>query len=251
MKANNQQLKIKLLNIVLNYIYNRNWVNYDNFADQFVNNILIEFNNRNFDLKRALKKSGNTFFRLNPIAKDKFLSDELSEKIVDAWRKGTPSLLSILTFTDIFPEIAFILDNDVKVEVKKLDVPEDKIQEALRDALREKGASPIPRRGKDTVLEVADLEHFYLEVKGRKFSFSAVVKGYKSLSKLNWESISHQITKAYQTRPDYILLLSAREPVNGVITYMTDYGESVGNKNLLLFMPPMDLAKFLKWRRII
>ncbi len=64
-------------------------------------------------------------------------------------------------------------------------------------------------------------------------------------------SISHQITKAYQTRPDYILLLSAREPVDGVITHMTDYGERVGNKNLIVLVPPMDLAKFLRWRGVI
>jgi len=251
MEPNNQQLKIKLLNIVLNHIYNRNWVNYDNFADNFVDNILEGFNNGNFDLKKALKKSGATFFRLNSITKEKFLSNELSGKLMDAWRKATASLLPILTFTDIFPETFSVPDSDIKEKVERLNVSEDKIQEVLRDALREKGAFPIPRRRKDTVLEIADLEHFYLEVKGRRFSFSAVVKGYKSLSKLNWESISHQITKAYQTRPDYILLLSAREPVDGVITRMIDYGESVGNKNLIVFVPPMDLAKFLRWRGLI
>ncbi len=102
-------------------------------------------------------------------------------------------------------------------------------------------------------MEVADLEHFYLEVKGVKFSFSAVVKGFRSLSatKMNWESISYQITKAYETRPDYILLLSAKEPVDGVITRMVDYGKSVGNRHLVIFAPPMDVAKLLKWRRVI
>lgn len=118
-----------------------------------------------------------------------------------------------------------IQDRDVEEKAERLDVPENRIQEELRDALREKGAFPISRRKKDTVLEVADLEQFYLEVKGRRFSFSAIVKGYRSLPKLNWESISHQITKAYQTRPNYILLLSAREPVDGVITLATNYGK--------------------------
>ena len=251
MKQSTQQLKIKLLNIVLNYIYNRDWVNYDNFADHFVDKILEEFRNGNFDLKRVLNKSNATFFRLNNITRDDFLSEEFSERLVDAWRKGISSAFPILTFTDIFPEITSISDNEVLEKAQRLDVPEERIQEELRNALREKGASPISRRGKDTALEVADLEHFYLKIKGRRFSFSAVVKGYRSLSKLNWKSISHQITKAYQTRPNYILLLSAREPVDGVITHMTDYGERVGRKGLIIFVPPTDLAKFLRWRQVI
>ncbi len=250
MEQNNQQLKIKLLNIVLNYIYNRNWVNYDDFANRFTDDTLEEFNNGNFELEKVLKPN-SSFFRLNSITKDKFLAGNLPEKLLESWRKGTANFLPILTFTDIFPEVASVLDSRVKEKVERLDVPEDRIQEVLRDALRERGASPIPRRSKDTVLEIADLEHFYLEIKGRRFSFSAIVKGYKSLYKLNWESISHQITKAYQTRPNYLLLLSAREPVDGVITLMTDYGKSVGNNNLIIFIPPMDLAKFLKWRGII
>jgi len=100
---------------------------------------------------------------------------------------------------------------------------------------------------------IADLEHFYLEVKGIKFSFSAVVKGFRSLSKprVNWESVSYQITKAYETRPDYIFLLSAKEPVDGVITRFVDYGDSVGNRHLVIFVPPMDVAKLLRWRGII
>jgi hypothetical protein len=71
------------------------------------------------------------------------------------------------------------------------------------------------------------------------------------MRKLNWESISHQMTKAYETKPNYILVLSAREPVDGVITQMMHYAESVGNKNLVIFAPPLDVAKFLRWRRVI
>lgn len=252
MERSNPQLKIKLLNIVLNYIYNRDWVNYDDFADQFTDDILEKFNAGNFDLKIILNKSHSTFFDLNSITKDKFFSVDLSEKLLNVWKKEMTCSLPILLFIDIFPEIASIPDSKLKEKVEKLVVvPEDKIQEALRNALREKGASPIARRTKDSVLEVADLEHFYLEIKGKRYSFSAVVKGYKSLSKLNWESVSHQITKAYQTRPNYILLLSAREPVDGVITLLTDYGKSVRNTNLVIFVPPLDLAKFLEWREII
>jgi hypothetical protein len=246
----NNQVRIKILNVVLNYIYSHAWVNYDNFADTFVDSILRDFSSGSFDLRKCLAGCSPTFFNLNSITRDKFLSEDFSARIRDAWRKMAAEQLPILSFADIFPEIVSISDLEVKKAAANLDVPEDKIQQSLRDALREKGASPIPSRGKDTVLEVADLEHFYLEIKGMRFSFSAVVKAFRSLPKLNWESISHQITKAYQTRPDYILLLSAREPVDGVITRMTDYGESVGKKHLIIFAPPFDVAKFLRWRKV-
>jgi len=252
MRQNNQAAKIKILNIVLNYIHSHDWVNYDNFADTFVDNILRDFGAGSFDLEKCLVGCSPTFFSLNSITRDKFLSEEFSTRIRDAWRKAVAEQLPVLSFVDIFPELLSIPDRDVRESAANLDVPEDKIQQSLRDALREKGASPIPNRGKDSVLEVADLEHFYLEVKGNKFSFSAVVKGFRSLStaKVNWESISHQITKAYETRPDYILLLSAKEPVDGVITRMVDYGDSVGNRHLMIFAPPFDVAKLLRWREL-
>jgi len=251
MKRNSQAAKIKILNIVLNYIHSRDWTNYDNFADAFVDNILANFDAGIFDLRKCLVGCSRAFFRLNSITKDRFLSQGLTTRITGVWTKSVAERLPVLTFTDIFPELLSIPDQAVRGAAANLDVSEDKIQQSLRDALREKGASPIPNRRKDTVLEVADLEHFYLELEGIKFSFSAVVKGFRSLSKLNWESISHQITKGYETRPNYIFLLSAKEPVDGVITRLVNYGDSVGNRHLVIFVPPMDVAKLLRWKGII
>jgi hypothetical protein len=245
--------KIKILNVVLNYISSHDWVNYDNFADTFTDNILDKFAVGVLDLGEALVGCSSAFFTLNSITRDTFLSGGLSARIRDAWGKSVAEQPPMLSFIDVFPELLSIPDDDVRESAAKLDIPEDKIQQSLRDALREKHASPIPNRGKDSALEVADLEHFYLEIKGDRFSFSAVVKGFRSVSaaKVNWEEIAHQITKAYQTRPDYILVLSAKEPVDSAITRMVDYGDSVGNRHLIVFVPPTDVAKLLKSKGVI
>jgi hypothetical protein len=81
MSINNPQLRIKLLNILLNHIRSRGWTNYDNFAQEFVDNILIDIETGNMNLERALSKSPKTFFRLNKIPRLSFLSPELSGKI--------------------------------------------------------------------------------------------------------------------------------------------------------------------------
>ncbi len=246
-----QATRIKILNVVLNHIYSHNWVNYDNFAEELVESVILEFSSGEWDLGRAVSRCALTFFKLNDLSIENFVTEGLSDRLVHSWAESVKASFPVLTFRDVFPEIVEISDREVKMVAEKLDVPELQIQQSLRDALREKGASPIAGRKKDTVLEIADLEHFYLDVKGRKLSFAVVVKGFRSLSKLNWESISHQLTKAYQTRPDYILLLSAKDPVDGVITLMTNYGESVGKKHLVILAPPLDVAKFLRCRKVI
>ncbi len=251
MVQNTHEARIRILNLVLNHIYSHDWTNYDDFAESFVEHLLDADNSR-LDFDRALTKCNSSFLTLNSISKNNFLSEEFATKITNAWARTGRVLHPVISFYDIFPDAYAVPDEDVKGLATNLDVPEGKIQQGLRDALREKGASPISRRGKDSALEISDIEHFYLDLKGTKFAFSVVVKGFRSLSKLNWESIAHQVTKAHQaSKPDYILVLSAKEPVDGVITSMVTYGESVGNKHLVIFVPPMDVAKFLRWRRII
>jgi hypothetical protein len=249
----NNQAKIKILNVVLNHIFSNGWVNYDSFADNFADSIFRHFGSGSFDLGECLEGYSSAFLRLNSITRDRFLSQDFSARISEAWGKAVAEQPPIILVTDVFPELLGIPDKELKESAAKLDVPEDKIQQSLRDALREKGASPIPNRGKDSALEIADLEHFYMDVKGQRYSFSAVVKGFRSISasRLNWESISYQMTKAYETKPDYIFVLSAKEPVDGVITRMVEYGDSVGNKHLIIFAPPIDVAKLLRWRGIV
>jgi hypothetical protein len=120
---------------------------------------------------------------------------------------------------------------------------------ALRRALRSKGASPIPKRGKDSPLEIADVEHFRMAIAGRTLTFVAVVKGFRSVrgARLSWENIAHQISRAYSaTHPDYILLMTAKEPKDGLITLLAQYARDVENPNLMIFVTPTDVAKFLK-----
>ncbi len=110
----------------------------------------------------------------------------------------------------------------------------------------------MTQRGKDSPLEVVDLEHFEMKINGRGFGFTVVVKRYNSLSgKVRWKDTSYQITKAYRTHPDYILVVSAREPVDGVVSEIKLYSKDVGNSNLVLFIPPLDVLKFLQWQKII
>ncbi len=121
---------------------------------------------------------------------------------------------SALSFLDIFTETQNVSPHDAKSFMDLLeDLPERKIQDTLVDSLREKNATNCRNREADTVLEVADLEHFSLKVKCRQSTFAAVVKARKGKkAKINFETISHQIVRAYnRTSPDYILLVVTTE----------------------------------------
>ncbi len=109
-------------------------------------------------------------------------------------------------------------------------------------------------RKSDTSLEVADLEDFSLRIGARWRSFVSVIKGFDSLPKarVRWVDIIHQITKGYQgTQPDYVLLVLAKDTVDGLITQFVTYGESVGNRNLVILMDTVHLARFLRARTVI
>jgi hypothetical protein len=47
------------------------------------------------------------------------------------------------------------------------------------------------------------------------------------------------------------MIATAIEPVDRLITEMNLYALSVGKPNLIVFVPPVDLARFLSWRGII
>lgn len=95
---------------------------------------------------------------------------------------------------------------------------------------------------------------FFLKINGNWYSFVCVVKGYRSLGKkkVTFEKIIHQIVKAYGgTTPDYLILVIAKELVDGVITQLTQYAQSIGKPELIIFCDPLDLTRFLLWRQII
>lgn len=247
------QIKIKVLNVVQNYIQNHDWINYDGFADDFADEIIEQFGKGNFDLDKILDKTKGSFLQLNGIKREQFLNYVFVNSILKAWHKTTKYSVPVCRFTDIFPEITKISDSQISNLLDKLNMDETIVQNSIRDALREKGATPIARRTADSALEVAEPEHFDLKVNGRDFGFTAVVKGYNSIKakKISWKEVGYQITRAYRTHPDYILVISAKEPVDGFVTETRTYGKDIGNSNLVIFVPPMDLAKFLHWRKII
>ena len=205
-------------------------------------------------LSKVLKIKTN-FFKLNKIKKLKYLQKLFKHLMKYQITTPEDKKHSPLTIYDIFPDIHKIGDSEIANVVEKLpEIFESVIQNELRKALREKDASPIPRRGKDSALEVADIEHFYLNIKGVAFSFAIVVKGYKSIrkNKFNWKDVSYQISKAHnRTQSDYVIFVSAVEPVDGVISEMRLEGAIRGNAYLIIFMTPLDLTKFLRWRKII
>lgn len=247
-----QQIKIKVYNVVLNYIHKHDWTNFDDFADDFTDEIIDQFEKGNFDFNKILNKTKGSFIHLNKISNEKFLNDVFVTSLLKSWHKATKYFVPVCKFTDIFPELVQISDKEAEPLTNKLNIDESIIQNVFREALREKNATPIAQRGKDSPLEVADLEHFELKIEGKDVSFSIVVKGYNSLSgKTRWKDIAHQVTKAYRTHPDHVLVVSAREPVDGLVTEMKTYSKDVGNSNLVIFVPPVDLTKFLKWRKII
>jgi hypothetical protein len=248
-----QNTQIAVLNIVLNFILPRGWIDYDNFASNLAKQILKSNPSSEEDIKEILRKTNGTFFRLNDIDKGRFTEAFPSKEIIRVIQEQIPT--TPLTFIDVFQETTAIPILEGKGLVPSLEkLPERNIQEALLDSLREKNATNPHERHRDTVLEIADLEHFILSVKNRHFSFACVVKGYKSISRktVTWKEISHQITKAYQgTFPDYLLIVLAKDPADGLITKLINYAKSVGNSNLIIICDPVNLARFLRAREAI
>lgn len=254
MRRNKQETEIQALSEILRIMRENGFEDKDDFASRlaelFVDSISLPDRQTVF-LKRATKVTTN-FFKANKAKKIDFLNlvfTKLSKKSI-----RPPSDTAInppLFFAGIFPEIKKIKQvSDVE---QKLKIKEDVIQNALRDALRDKGASPITQRGKDSSIEVADLEHFSMKIKDTVYSFAVVVKGYNSISgkRVSWEDVSHQIMKANRTNPNYILFLTAKEPKDSVISEMQTYGNQVNKPNLVVFVTPLEIAKLLVWRRIL
>jgi len=254
---NKQQTEITTLSEILHYLKEEDLEDRDDYASRlaslYVDSVINGEDESRFR-KNAYKIKSN-FFKVNRIKKL-----DLLQKVYRRLKKADirpPILASLppLSIAHIFPEVGNISDSQLDDIDKKLNIDEAIIQNALRSAFRDRAAFPIARRGKDSALEVADIEHFHVKIDDETRSFTIVVKGLSSLhgkkKKVNWEDISHQVTKAYNTRPDYIIVATAAEPVDRLITEMHLYAESVGKPNLIVFVPPMDLARFLTWRKVI
>ena len=248
-----QNTQIAVLNIILNFVLSRGWTDYDNFSSSLTEHILRISPTSEKDIREILRKAKGAFFKLNSIDKGRFIEAFPSKEIVRAIQVQIPT--APLTFVDVFQETTDVSISEGRRLVPLLEkLSERMIQDALLDSLREKNATNPHERRKDTVLEIADLEHFVLSVKNRYNSFACVVKGYKSISRktVTWRDISHQITKAYQgTFPDYLLVVIAKDPADGLVTKLTNYAKSIGNPNLIVMCDPVNLVRFLRARKVI
>ena len=252
-KTLEQNTHIALLNIVLDFVLSRNWTDYDDFSSRLSKQILANKPSSEKELADLLRKTNGAFFSLNPINKERFIDSFPAKEIIEVLREQVE--IRPLTFADIFQETNLTSISEGKKLVSSLaNMPERIIQEVLLDTLREKNATNSHERGFDTVLEIADLEHFTLCIKNKPFSFACVVKGYKSISSktVTWKDISHQITKAYQgTFPDYLIIVLAKNPSDGLITHLTNYSKSVDNPYLTIMCDPVNLSRFLHSRGIV
>jgi len=260
---------IAIQDIVLEYILSNRWRDYQRFARCLSETILRRRPGTEEALIQCIQKLRHSFYSFNGVSREEFLKrfpmEQVLRRLSDIPERQrvlekvvivTPSKprSTRVTFRRIFPAIESVSVEEAKHMIGKLDMPERSIQDALRKALRERGATNITERKSDTALEIADLEDFSLEVGRQWYSFASVVKGYSSLkrNRVRWEDVSHQITKAYQgTNPDHVILVLAKDPVDGLITQLVNYGESVGNRNLIILVDPVDLARFLHSRQLI
>lgn len=256
--------------IILDYIQSNSWHDYQGFSRSLSEYILKNEPTSETNLKKIIERFRHPFFSFNSISR-KYFSDgfpyqRIAERITNT--PVTESAINItikeitkkektntaLAFSDIFPEIKSIDVRKAEKLLSKLDIPEREIQNALRDALREKGATNITRRESDTPLEIADIEDFSIKIRGESKSIAVVVKGYRTINgkKINFEIIGYQILKAYQSsKPDYVMLVIAKDLVDGVITQLKQYAQSVGKPNLIILCDTLDLARFLYWKKII
>jgi hypothetical protein len=263
---------IAIQDIILEYILSSGWKDYKNFARALTEYILEQKPIEKKVLENHLLNFSHPFYSFNEITKQRFVRgfpiDAINHRLrhmpthevriqkaayfIETIKPQPKSTASIV---EIFPELATVdIATGKSLAETSLDIYERVIQDTLRDYLRERNATNISERKKDGSLEVADIEHFVLRVKGKTKSFSAVVKGYKSIGKrqnIIFEDIAHQILKANETHPEHILLIVAKPLADGVNTKIVEYGKDCGNEHLVVIMDSVNLARFLRYMKKI
>lgn len=246
-------LEIAIANRLLNLVLSRGWTDYDNFSSELAYNIAKTRPHSRNELTEVINSFQCPFFTLNNIKKKQFVEILPIDEILSLFGKYVE--MSPITFSDVFSETNNVsIDEGKKLVSNLANVPETTIQGALLDSLREKNATNCRDRTKDTVLEVGDLEHFSLDVKGTPRTFAVVAKGYNSVKgkTITWEDIAHQVTKAYnRTNPDHILIVLAKNLTDSVVSELVQYGKSVGNENLAIIADPLTVVRFLRARNLV
>ena len=260
---------IAIQDLILDCILSNDWKDYQGFARNLSEKILRKKPKTEKELLTLVEGFPHAFYSFNKLSKVRFLQTFPQGKIIERLSDmpeektavenvfishQTKPIKEPITCSQIFPEIDNCSFEEGQKLVAKLDLPERTIQDTVRIALRERGATNMVERKSDTSLEVADLEDFSLKIDEQWRSFVSVIKGFNSLpkSRVRWVDIIHQITKGYQaTQSDYVLLVLSKDTVDGLITQLVTYGESVGNRNLVILMDTVNLARFLRVRNVI
>jgi len=263
---------IAIQDIILEYILSSNWKDYRNFVRTLTEHLFDQKSTERKTLASQILKFSHPFYAFNKVTKEEFVCGFPMDAILHRFRHMPaneiriqkvsffveslkPKRRSRVSVDETFPEInAVDIPTGKLLAETSLNIYERVIQNALRDYLREKNATNITERKKDGSLEIADIEHFSLSVSGKDLSFSVVVKGYRSVGNkpnITFEDIAHQIVKANETHPDHILLVVAKPLADGVITKIVEYGKDCGNEKLVLIMDAVNLARFLRCRKII
>jgi len=263
---------IAVQDIILDCILSNGWKDYKNFARQLSECILQKKPKEKKVLEDTVLSFSHSFYSFNGISKKDFLirlpldfvlyrlknmpeRQKLAEvRVSVVTASPVAKAKRLVTIEQVFPEITSVdIATGKLLAESSLDIYERVIQNSLRDSLREKNATNVGERKSDSSLEVADIEDFTLSINGKPISFSAVVKGFKSVKKANivFEDIAHQILKANETRPDHILLILAKPFADTVVSNLVNYGKDCGNRHLVVIMDTVNLARFLRVRKII
>lgn len=246
-------MEVSILNRILNFVLSCGWRDYNDFSQELAHKIANLKPRNQEELRALLLAFKSPFFQLNHISKITFSERFLELAILDILKREIT--LGPLTFIDIFKETGTISVEEGKTLVKLIaSLDERVIQDAIQDALRDLNATNQTERAHDSVLEVSDREHPTIIIEGVPISLSPVVKGYKSVAgkTVTLEDVMHQIIRAYnRTNPDYILLVLAKNPADSLISEYVQYGKSVGNEYLVVLCDPVNLARFLRARKII
>jgi hypothetical protein len=243
--------KSRIRSIIWDFLNTNKWKDIDDFSLALTNkfyDMLRQHDLSPESLLRIFNGIKTVFFRANKISKKQFadlLISDVGKQLMTIVAEG---YTTILTISEIFPRMNSISDTLAGKSIGMIQGKEKFLQDGLRNILRKQGASPIPRREKDTAQEIADVEFFRVKLQNRLYTLSIVAKGFKSISgkTLTWEDVAHQVARAYQRgTPDHIILASAKEPTDGLITNLEEYSQTVGRPGLVIFVPPMDLTKIL------
>jgi len=242
-RLSNSEARAQLQSDILNIFHSNDWKDTDDFSVKLTAKIMSEKATSKHDIRRSIDSIRTTFFRANAISKEKVLRT-LFETLSESLPSYVYNASDRLMVSDLFLEIRKISDEVAEGRLSSFQKDERTLQDNLRHVFRSKHAS-IPRRTHDSSKEVADLEKFVLNLNGRNLSFAVVVKGYKSIKKpkLTWEDLAHQITKARRANPDHILVMSAKEPVDELITSIEEYNEDISRPGCVIFIPPLDMTR--------